>query len=127
METQLLSSDIEKIPVPKASAESVITWVSDFDQKSLEELREFLWRFQPGDITKLERPDKREFSFPDAINILSLGPARSGKSSYMNSLMSIVNPNAEVIQIHSELGTDNVTGSHLTHFLSSRSIGTPID
>jgi len=88
-----------------------ISWVSDFEVRPLDELLKFVWSYHPGDIAKVERPDKANFEFPSHLNVISIGPQRSGKSSYMNSLLSIINPDCEITQIYSELGSDTITGT----------------
>eukprot|EP01124_Arcella_intermedia_P015730 TRINITY_DN22306_c0_g1_i1.p1 TRINITY_DN22306_c0_g1~~TRINITY_DN22306_c0_g1_i1.p1 ORF type:complete len:325 (+),score=28.27 TRINITY_DN22306_c0_g1_i1:159-1133(+) len=100
LSSSLSSSCVEKL-----------TWVSNFSTRSLVDLREFLWDYVPGAVATAEREDKRCFTYPQHLNLLTLGPARSGKSSYVNSIMTIFNPDSEVMQTHSELGTDTTTGT----------------
>eukprot|EP01125_Pyxidicula_operculata_P008338 TRINITY_DN2808_c0_g2_i2.p1 TRINITY_DN2808_c0_g2~~TRINITY_DN2808_c0_g2_i2.p1 ORF type:complete len:253 (+),score=1.34 TRINITY_DN2808_c0_g2_i2:657-1415(+) len=87
------------------------SFLSDIERLSFEELRELFWSFSPGEICKYEKPDKAQFKFPKTLNILTIGPAKTGKSSYVNSLMSLMNPKTEIIQCFSELGTDAMTGT----------------
>jgi len=86
-------------------------WVSSFDSADLHDLLRLAWSFKPGNLTKNERPELFTANFPEQINLITIGAAGAGKSSYINSLLSLFNPNTEVCQTHSELGTESMTGT----------------